>query len=121
MAEKARLQTAIESTSQQLEACLTARAQEVKNLWELHFRRLSFSEEALRRVAQLPFSQRLVVERYLLELNELNHPALLAEKEITVDGKKAASLRIQLAKEKRIQLVYLSKSDGKTEVVRVSE
>ena len=121
MAEKARLQTAIESTSQQLEACLTARAQEVKNLWELHFRRLCFSEEALRRVAQLPFSQRLVVERYLLELNELSYPALLAEREITVDGKKAASLRIQLAKEKRIQLVYLSKSDGKTEVVRVSE
>lgn len=120
-AEKARLQIAIESTSQQLEACLTPRAQEIKNLWELHFRRLCFSEEALRRVAQLPFSQRLVVERYLLELNELSYPALLAEKEITVDGKKAASLRVQLAKGKRVQLVYLSKLDGKTEVIRVSD
>ena len=121
-AEKATLQGAVATTNQQLEAYLTPRVQEIQNLWELHFRRLCFSEQALRWVAQLPLAQRLVIERYLLELNELNHPVLLADGEMNVDGKKNAPyLLIQLAKGKRIRLVYSPKLDGKTEITRIND
>jgi uncharacterized protein YaaW (UPF0174 family) len=120
MAERDTLQTAVEATDQQLEAYLTPRIQEIKNLWELNYPRLGFSEQALRWVAQLPLAQRLVVERYLLELNELNNPGLLADGESTVDGKKAPYLLIQLTKGERVRLIYFPKPDGKTEIIGIS-
>ena len=119
MAERDTLQTAVEATDQQLEAYLTPDPGD-QNLWELNYPRLGFSEQALRWVAQLPLAQRLVVERYLLELNELNNPGLLADGESTVDGKKAPYLLIQLTKGERVRLIYFLKPDGKTEIIGIS-
>ena len=118
--EKTTLQRAVEETGQQVEACLLPRAQEIQNLWELHFRRLFFAEPALRQVAALPLARRLVLERYLLELNELNNPVLLAEGKTTVDGRNCHYLFITLAKGEKIRLVYLAQPDGTTKILQIS-
>ena len=73
MAERDTLQTAVEATDQQLEAYLTPTDPgDQKPLGT----KLSAAwlRTSLTLGGAAPLAQRLVVERYLLELNELNNP-----------------------------------------------
>jgi hypothetical protein len=109
-------QDQLRHATEKYDASVESRRREIERLWVVHFPRFIFAPKVLRWTAEKTFSERLEVERALIELREAQDPVALSRGKMNSTGEHHAGFKLSPNVPARI---FFRVHDGKVEINRI--